>query len=157
MPKNQLCKCGKQENIMYMLFFIPQTIYKKWIPLFNYFLIIINVYIFPLCILLPQKRGRVVLLPEFSVLCLPLLARLQSYAPTRLRRALFHWPCSRSWRSETNAELASVRAVNRMSPMCNIAARITNRFSTSYTFYKDRKQNGLGERLKDKSFKNLIA
>lgn len=83
------------------------------------------------------KKG--LLLPGFSVLCLHLLAGLQSCTPMRLMRALFHWPCSRSWRSETNAELASVRAVNRMSPMCNIAARITNRFSTSYAFYKDRK------------------
>jgi hypothetical protein len=30
----------------------------------------------------------------------------------------------------------SVRAVNWMSPMCKIAARITNRFSTSYVIDK---------------------
>lgn len=138
MPKNRLCKCGKHENITYVSLFISETIYKKeeqsgYSSLITIF-IIINIFP-PLWILLWEG----LLLPGFSVLCLHLLADMQSCTPMRLMRALLHWPCSRSWRSETNAELASVRAVNRMSPMCNIAARITNRFSTSYTFYKDRK------------------
>lgn len=128
--KNQCCQCGGQhESINDILLFIPITICKKerrtnWIQ--SSF----------------RHRPRWFLRwkfipPGFSVLCLHLLTRLQNCTSVRwMLEGLFHWPCSRSWRSETNAESASVREVNRMSPMCNMAARITNRFSTSYAFYK---------------------
>lgn len=141
---------GTMRTQMYILLFIPTTIYRKEEQSGDS-----SFFFFLPFSLNNSAQGKRAFFHLAFLYCVSIYWHIGKTATRGVHVRSVHWPCSRSWRSETKAESASFRAANWTSPRCSIAAKITNRFSTSYTFHKQGKWTGLLRRWKDTSFKNL--